>query len=330
MTGFLTTQAFYDSHGAAMRQIAAETGLALEPIIIPSDPEARLGPSDLERIEGAYFSRDAWTSGLARGFFAAVHGAPNLRWLQIFFVGTDNPVYGQIIERGVTITNASGSTAVPIAQTAITGMLMLNRGFPRWMDAQRRRAWEPIHEGDVPRDLEGQQLVVLGLGAIGTEIARLGKAIGLRVTGVRRSPRKADDPVDDLVPPSRLADVLPGSDWLALACPLTDETRRIIDAAAIARMPRGAHILNVARGQVVDEAAMIEALRSGQLGGAYLDVFEKEPLPADSPLWDLPNVIITPHNSAAAQGNDERGNRIFLRNFRNFALAEEMENVVRM
>ncbi len=330
MTGFLTTQAFHDIHGNTLRGIAAETGFAFEPIILPADPEARLDREDLDRISCAYFSREAWTSGLARSFFSSVHGAPNLRWLQIFFVGTDNPVYGQIIERGVTITNASGSTAVPIAQTAITGMLMLNRGFPRWMDAQRRRAWEPIHEGDVPRDLQGQHLVVLGLGAIGTEIARLGRAIGLKVTGVRRSPRKPDDPVDDLVPPSRLPDVLSGCDWLALACPLTDETRHIVDRAAIARMPRGAHILNIARGQVVDEEAMIEALRSGHLGGAYLDVFEREPLPADSPLWDLPNVIITPHNSAAAQGNDERGNAIFLRNFRHFALGEPLENVVRL
>lgn len=330
MSGFLTTQRFYAVHGPAMDLIARETGFRLEPIFVPDDPEARLSPSEVERVELAYFSRDTWTSGLARSFFGIVNAAPNLKWLQIFFVGTDNPAYGRIIERGVTITNASGSTAVPIAQTAIAGLLMLSRGFPRWTDAQRRKSWEPIHDGDVPEDLDRQTLVVLGLGAIGTEIARLGKALGLHVVGVRRSPRKGDEPVDELLPPSRLAEVLPRCDWLALACPLTEETRHVVDSGAIARMPRGSRILNIARGEVVDEREMIAALQSGHLAGAYLDVFAQEPLPPDSPLWEMPNVIVTPHNSAAARGNDERGNAIFLRNLRHYALGEEMENVVRL
>jgi phosphoglycerate dehydrogenase-like enzyme len=137
------------------------------------------------------------------------------------------------------------------------------------------------------------------------------------------------DPVDELHHPAALAELLPRADWLALACPLTDETRNMIDTRALALLPRGARILNVARGEVIDEPALIEALRGGQVGGAYLDVFQIEPLPAESPLWDLPNVIITPHNSAASAGNDGRAAAIFLRNLRHWAHGEPLVNEVK-
>lgn len=171
-------------------------------------------------------------------------------------------------------------------------------------------------------------MVVLGLGHIGREFARLARMLGLRVIGVRRSPRTAEDPVDALYPPARLADLLPEADWLVLACPLTRETRGLVDAALLARLPQHARLINVARGEIVDQAALIDALREGRLAGAYLDVFEEEPLAPDSPLWDLPNVLVTPHNSPAASGNDRRVFEIFLTNLGRWQRGEPLVNAV--
>jgi len=247
--------------------------------------------------------------------------------MHVFNAGVDNPVFTAFIDRGIRLTTSSGSTAKPIAQTAIGGLLMLARRFPAWAESQRRHAWEPIR-ADLPPDLDSQTLVVLGVGAIGDEIARLARAIGLHVVGVRRSPLRDDDNVDEMAPPTALKEILPRADWLALACPLTPETRGIIGQAELALLPRGAHILNIARGEVIDESALIDALRSGHLAGAYLDVVATEPLPAESPLWDLPNVIISPHNSAIAQGNERRAVEYFLANLTAWAKGEPLVNEV--
>jgi phosphoglycerate dehydrogenase-like enzyme len=171
-------------------------------------------------------------------------------------------------------------------------------------------------------------MLVVGLGAIGAELARLARALGLRVIGARRSPRRDDDPVDELVSPEALHEALPRADWLALACPLTEKTRGMIDARALALLPRGARILNVSRGEVIDELALIEALRTGHLAGAYLDVFAVEPLPADSPLWDMPGVMISPHDSSPSEGNLTRQAEVFLRNLAHWRRGEALENEV--
>jgi len=205
---------------------------------------------------------------------------------------------------------------------------MLARRFPFWLEAQRQHAWRQMRGAAQPPDLTGQSLCVLGLGSIGSEIARLGEALGLNVIGIRRSPRRAHDPVREIHSPSALAQVLPRCQWLAIACPLTAETRRLIDAKALAQLPAGAHVINVGRGEIVDEAALIAALASGYLGGAYLDVFEEEPLAPDSPLWDLPNVILSPHNSLAAAGNDARVVELFVHNFNAWLNDRPLENEV--
>jgi phosphoglycerate dehydrogenase-like enzyme len=329
MTGLLVSSRFLEANADRLAAVARGAGLELDPIVLPRDSEARLSPEDVDRIQIAFFSGDVFADGIGRAFFAAAQGAPNLEWLHVFNAGVDNPVFTRILEKGTRISTSSGSTAEPIAQTVIAGMLMLAREFPAWLDAQRRHAWEPLPRERTPRDLGGQTMVVVGLGAIGCEIARLARAFGLNVIGVRRSPLREGDPVDDVRPPSELPSLLLGCDWLALACPLTDETRRLVDAQAISLLPRGARILNIARGEVVDEAAMISALRSGHLGGAYLDVVEQEPLPADSPLWDLPNVIITPHNSAASTGNDARVLEHFFENLSRWGRGEPLVNEVR-
>ncbi|MBA4179578.1 MAG: hydroxyacid dehydrogenase [Anaerolinea sp.] len=326
MTTILVSHHFAQTHWEAIARVAAEAGLGYDILTLPADPEARLSPEECARADIAFFSGDIFPR-YSRGFFAATAQAPNLKWVHVFNAGVDNPVFRAFLDRGIRLTTSSGSTAKPIAQTAIGGLLMLARRFPTWGESQRRHAWEPIR-GDPPPDLDSQTMVVLGVGAIGNEIARLARAIGLRVVGVRRSQRRAGDNVDELIAPPDLLNVLPRADWLALACPLTPETRGVINAETLATLPRGAHIINIARGEVVDEPAMIAALRSGHLGGAYLDVVSQEPLPADSPLWDIPNVIISPHNSAIAAGNEGRTIEYFLTNLRRWAKGEALVNEV--
>jgi phosphoglycerate dehydrogenase-like enzyme len=316
-----------ERHLESLRAAAREGKLELAPVVLPAAPEARLAPELCARVEAAYFSGDLFPDG-ARAFFAAALGAPRLEWLQVFNAGVDHPIFARFLERKVRLTTAAGASAEPIAQTAIAGLLLLARGFPHWLDAQRRRAWEPQPRDATPRDLRGQTLLVFGLGSIGAEIARLGRALGLRVLGVRRGPARGGEPVDELHPPSHLRELLPRADWLAIACPLSDETRGALDAAALALLPRGAHVLNVARGEIVDEPALVEALRSGRLAGAYLDVFHSEPLPSDSPLWSLPNVIATPHNSAASRGNEARQLEIFAENLARYGRGEPLRNEV--
>jgi len=206
---------------------------------------------------------------------------------------------------------------------------MLARNFPRWLNAQREHRWDPARMPHFPRDLPGQTMLIVGLGSIGSEIARLARVLGLKVIGIRRSPQKPGDRVDELHPPQKLAELLPRADWLVIASPLTAETRGLINAGLLARLPQGARIINIGRGEIIDETAMIEALRSGHLAGAYLDVFEKEPLPAESPLWDLPNVLVSPHNSAAASGNDQRVYQLFVANLENWCRKQALTNEVR-
>jgi phosphoglycerate dehydrogenase-like enzyme len=326
VSGLLISRPAWEALETRIRKAAAGTGLSIEPVLVPDDPDARLGDDDIARIEMAFFTFDTGERGTARSFFAAAQAAPNLKWMQTSNAGLDNPVFQRILAKGTRVSTASGSAAKPIAQTLIAGMLMLSRGFPRWMDGQRRHAWESHRGDEVPEDLEGQHMVVVGLGAIGCEIARLARAIGLEVTGVRRRPHDPSDPVDHVVPPARLHDLLPATDWLALACPLTDETRHLVGKRELAAVKAGARVLNIARGEVIDQDALIASLQSGHLGGAYLDVTTPEPLPAESPLWTLPNVIITPHNSAAARGNTGRVFDIYIDNVGRYARGERLRN----
>jgi len=291
--------------GTELNAAVARLKLPHEVVALPADKDARLSDADVARGEIAFYSQDL-NPAHARQFFSAVRKGPNIKWIHVFNIGVDHPIYTEMLERGVRVTTSAGTTAQPISQTALTGMLMLARGFPHWSKAQSERRWAPVRLQDSPRDLPGQTVVVYGMGAIGTEFARLAKALGMRVIGVRRSPRKADDPVDEMYTPDQIDTLLPRAEWLMLCSPLTAETRKLMSARRLALLPKGACVLNVSRGEVIDEAAMIASLQSGHLAGAYLDVFEQEPLPAESPLWDLPNVIITPHNSTSSSGNEKR------------------------
>jgi phosphoglycerate dehydrogenase-like enzyme len=177
------------------------------------------------------------------------------------------------------------------------------------------------------RDVAGRTLLIYGFGKIGAEIAHLARLLGMRVIGMRRN-RQAHAAADEMHTPDQLHAMLARSDWLALACPLTKETRGVIDAAALAAMPPGARLLNISRGEVIDEAALIDALNRRHLGGAYLDVFAQEPLPAESPLWEMPNVLVTAHDASTSDAYDPRINALFLDNLARWQRREPLLNEV--
>jgi len=214
-----------------------------------------------------------------------------------------------------------------VAHTALAGVLALARRFPQLWDAQREQRWASLMGDVLPRDLDGQRAVLVGWGPIGQHLAHLLTALGLRVTVVRQQARPAG--AYPTVPAARWQEVLPEADWLLLACPLNAQTRGMVDAAALARLPAHAQLVNVSRGEIVDEEALIQALRTGRLAGAFLDVFMHEPLPPDSPLWTLPNVIATPHSAGLSDGNAARVRRMFLDNLRRWTAGEPLHNLAR-
>lgn len=314
-------------HGARIREAVPEADL------IPVAPEGPL--PDPAGAAVAFITRDLFIGGTRHRlnprflrFVEVLKTAPDLRWVQTFSAGTDLAVYQEMLARGLTLTNSTGASAPAVAQTAVTGLLALARQFPRIVAAQRRHAWEPLYAEPEPREVEGQTALVIGTGPIGQEIGRLCRAFGLRTLGMRRDPAAGTPPGFDAVAGfAALPELLPRTDWLILACPLTETTRGLIGASALALLPPGRHLINVSRGGVVEEDALLAALRSGHLAGAFLDVFTQEPLPADSPFWDLPNVIVSPHSAAASDGLPERVAAIFCDNLRRWARGEPLHNL---
>jgi phosphoglycerate dehydrogenase-like enzyme len=316
-----------DRFGARVAAVLA--GRPFEIMFLESEPEAG-GDYGIDigliSVDVRGNSTNVMLAPTMRRFFEMATSSRNLRWIHTNSAGADRPEYRPLQARGVTLTTSSGATAPTIALSVAGAVIALAREFPAVMAAQRQRAWIPLRGERTPRDLAGQVALVVGLGPIGREIARLLKAIGLEVIGVRRSAAAIEN-CDATIDFAGLKAVLPRADWVILACPLSDLTRGLIDAQALALLPAGARLLNVSRGAVVDEAALIAALRSGKLAGAYLDVFTREPLDPDSPLWTLPNVIISPHSSSYSQGYADRVGEIFLDNLARWRDGIPLRNV---
>jgi phosphoglycerate dehydrogenase-like enzyme len=275
-----------------------------------------------QTVDAAFVSRDI--TGLStkqvldtplRDCYAVLRRSSALEWVHTHSAGADRPIYAELRARGVAVTTSSGANAQVVAQTALAGLLALARRFPELMAAQRERRWAPLQAGPAPRDLVGQTAVLVGWGPIGRALQPMLTLLGLKVLVVRRSAAPAGSDVRTL-PCTALPGVLPRADWLVLACPLNAETQGLVDAAALAALPRGAHLINVARGEVVVQAALVDALQSGHLAGAFLDVFEHEPLPPDALLWTLPGVIITPHSAGYSDSHAPRVAAIFADNLR--------------
>ncbi len=262
-----------------------------------------------------------------QGFDAAVRKSPGLRWLQIHPAGAERPIYRELRGRGVKVTTASGATAVTVAHSVLGALIAINRRFPLLADAQRRHAWEPRLGERSPRDLKGQRAVIVGLGPIGRNIAALLQMLGMVSIGVRRT-AEASAPFEQVIAYERLPEVLPRADWLILCCPASPLTRGLANAGVFAAMPKGSHFINVSRGEIAVQADVVSALQSGHLAGAYLDVFEKEPLDPASPLWDMPNVLISPHTASHSLGQNEAIFDIFLDNLARFRSGQALRNDV--
>jgi D-2-hydroxyacid dehydrogenase (NADP+) len=261
------------------------------------------------------------------GFDTVVRKAPQLKWLQIHPAGAERPIYRELRGRGVKVTTASGATAVTVSHSVLGALIAINRRFPLLADAQRRHAWEPRLGERSPRDLNGQCAVIVGTGPIGRNIATLLKALGMRSIGVRRSAEPVPG-CDRTIAYGDLMSVLPEADWLILCCPASPLTRGIANAAVFGAMPEGSHFINVSRGEIAVEKDVIAALASGHLAGAYLDVFEREPLDPASPLWDMPNVLISPHTASHSLGQNEAIFGIFLENLARFRGGQALRNDV--
>jgi phosphoglycerate dehydrogenase-like enzyme len=257
--------------------------------------------------------------------------APKLRWVQLTSAGIDHMLDGDLARSGVTITTASGIHAVPIGEYVMGIMLAFAKGLAGAMRGQAERTWRPY----LAEELYGKTVGIVGLGAIGGYVAKLAKADGMRVLAIRRSTREratgrdtgfAD--VDEILPPSDLPHLLSEADYVVIAVPLTPESEGLIGEGELRAMKPTARIINIARGHVIDEPALVRALKEGWIAGAALDVFQQEPLPPDSELWGLDNVILTPHISGGTPVYLERAVDLLCDNLRRYLAGEPLRNVV--
>lgn len=258
-------------------------------------------------------------------YYETMRHAPALRWVHVHSAGADREIYQSLNARGVAVTTSQGASDPVVAQSAIAGVLALARRLPALASDQRARAWRPLLDERTPRDLTGQHAVVVGWGGIGQRIGTLLGALGLDISVARHS-GTAVPQARHTVGYGELRSLLPAADWLVLACPLTPATRNLVGRHALATLPAHAVVVNVARGHVIDEPELIAALSAGRLGGAFLDVFQHEPLPSDSALWDLPNVIVTPHSAGFSDGNAARVRGLFVDNLNRWLAGEPLAN----
>jgi len=263
-----------------------------------------------------------------QGLADAVRANPGLRWVQATSAGAGEQVGAARLTdeelHRVTVTSAAGVHARPLAEFAVLAMLAFAKDLPRILADQRARRWDhhPVAE------LSGRTLLIVGIGQIGAEVARMTATFGMRVIGLNRTGAGENPHVAEFAPIDALGDLLPDADVIVISLPLTPETRGLIDAAAIARIKPGAVLVNVGRGGVLDEPALIQALRRQRLAGAALDVFASEPLATDSPLWELPNVLLTPHTAGLSVRENDRIVSLFVENLRRYLRDEDLLNRV--
>ncbi|HEY8615510.1 D-2-hydroxyacid dehydrogenase [Phenylobacterium sp.] len=309
----------------SFRRLAGSIPSGIEPVLMGEDGILRLEgrevtPEDAGAVAG-WANADVFFGPAVRPYMVALLKSPHLRWVQSGAAGFDQPIFGQLVQKGVTLTTSHGQ-ALGMAEYVLWGVLdHFQRGRER-RAAQGRHAWERLRF----REINGSHWLVIGYGSIGQGVAERARAFGARITGVRRNP--APHPAADAIAP--LEDVprlLPEADVVVLSIPLTPESRHLVDADFLGGMKDGSVLVNVGRGGLVDEAALLAALDAGRPEHAVLDVFETEPLPADSRFWDHPRVTLTPHASGITDGQHVRNDALFVENLGRFARGEPLLNV---
>jgi phosphoglycerate dehydrogenase-like enzyme len=298
----------YAARGGALPVIEATSLEALE---------ARINEADVLVVSGL------WRNHLARP-------GGRLCFIQSISAGVDQYDRAALAAAGIRLASAQGANANAVSEHAMALILALARRIPEARDNQAKRHWRGMI-GDLTRredELGAKTLLVVGIGRIGGRLARLAKAFGMTVVGLRRDPGRGAEGADEIHPMSALPAQLPRADIVALTCALTEETRGLMDAAAFAAMKPGAMLVNVARGRVCDEPALIAALASGHLGSAGIDVTAEEPLPADSPLWAMPNVLVTPHTGGETRAYEDNVLDLMEANLARLARGEALVNQV--
>jgi len=264
--------------------------------------------------------------------------APALRWVHSATAGVERVLTPASRQRGLVITNARGVFSRPVAEYVMMMILAVSRRLPSLLELQAERTWQPLEA----RELRDVTIGIVGLGSLGRAVGALGTAFGCRVVATRRRPEAGaraaegagDEPylgslmLDRVLAPEHLPELLAESDFIVLAAPLTPDTSGLIDDEAIGHMKPTAWVINVARGELVDERALARAVREGRIGGAVLDTFREEPLPPTSPLYDLPNMILTPHTSWSSARVLDRSVDLFCDNLRRYAAGQGLVNVV--
>jgi phosphoglycerate dehydrogenase-like enzyme len=254
--------------------------------------------------------------------------ARRLRWLQEWGAGVDWLLrHPEAAELDFTLTNASGVHAIQISEQIIGYLLAFARQLPQAIRAQERRAWQSAKREQV-FELAGKTMLLIGVGAIGERTAEIAAALGMRVLGIRRNPAGELPGIEAMYGPDRLLELLPEADCVVLTIPLSRETQGMIGERELRAMKPTSHLVNIGRGGTIQEPVLIQALREGWIAGAGLDVFEQEPLPETSPLWELDNVIITAHYAGMSPAYDERALAIFLDNLRRYRAGQPLRNVV--
>jgi len=262
------------------------TGINTFAVRDPETLENRMSEADVLVISGL------WHNGL-------LDRAEKLRFIQAIGAGTDQFPREELAKRGIRLASARGVNARAVSEHAMALILALSRRLPEARDNQAKRVWRGMIGDPSQREdeLDGKTLLVVGLGQIGGRLAQLAKAFDMRVIGLRRDPAAGRGAADGVHTMGELKSLLPEADFVALTCPLTKETEKLVDAGALGRMKPSAHLVNVARGRVVDEAALVEALAARRIAGAGIDVTTEEPLAPNSPLWGMEHVLITPHTA---------------------------------
>jgi phosphoglycerate dehydrogenase-like enzyme len=283
--------------------------------------EQVLDPTEA-RPEVAWMTSEVLAGDLARRFFGVVTRSDSLRWLQSQAAGFDHPVFGDLVRRGVRLT-ASHIAGPPIADFVLRAALDHLQDAAAWRAAAAEGRWEP-HDFV---EMGSTRWLVIGLGAIGGEIAVRARAFGAEVVGVRRAPT-GEEPVDAMVTPDDVSELLPSANVVVLATPANAGTVGLVDRAFLERMRSDALLVNIGRGALVDEDALLAALDAGRPAAAALDVTAVEPLPADHPLWSHPRVAITPHSSAQGDGRHERAAHLFAENLARYTAGEALRHEV--
>lgn len=307
----------------SFRRIAGSIShLGVEPVLMNEAGELSFAgaPIAIEEagVEAAWASMDAFFGPRARDYSVAMLKSPSLKWVQTASAGFDNAIFPKLVNKGVRLTTSHGH-AVGISEYVVWAVLDHFKHGPERRAAQAAGEWRRMRV----REAMGTHWVVIGFGAIGAGVGRIARAFGASVTGVRRSQRPDAD-ADAIAGLGELPGLLPGADVVVLTCPLTPQTRDLVDAGFLSRMKPGSVLVNIGRGGLVDEDALLAALDRGVPEHAVLDVFREEPLPAQSPFWRHPRVFMTPHNSGVTDGQAARIDAAFVENLGRYVRGEPL------